>query len=203
FPAWANSGQYRATGASRSSRPRSTSMWAQSAVIAFVVEKTLTIVSAVHRRVRPASAQPPQRSTTGSPSTVAANDAPISRPASKLRAKASRTSRKRAAHSPSTSDAAGIADPSMRAAFSQANGQLRSPPTDVMMPPVDRTTARAGIGLGEPPRRRPPRARRWFAAAIAVAALGVGGYLLLPFLRPGPPQQVVAPPPEPVPPTPE
>ena len=73
-----------------------------SAVIAFVVENTLTIVSRSHGRVRAASAWPPQRSTTGSPSTVAANDAPTSRPAAKFAANASRTAAKRGAHSPCT-----------------------------------------------------------------------------------------------------
>src|SRR5262245_3841371 len=75
-------------------------MCAQSAVIAFVVEKTLTMVSRSHGRVRAASAWPPQRSTTIRPSTVAANDAPTSRPASKLAANASRTAAKRESHSP-------------------------------------------------------------------------------------------------------
>src|SRR5262245_53358810 len=75
-------------------------MCAQSAVIAFVVEKTLTMVSRSHGRVRAASAWPPQRSTTIRPSTVAANDAPTSRPSSKLAANASRTAAKRGSHSP-------------------------------------------------------------------------------------------------------
>src|SRR5262245_15605610 len=75
-------------------------MCAQSAVIAFVVEKTLTMVSRSHGRVRAASAWPPQRSTTIRPSRVAANDAPTSRPASKLAANASRTAVKRGSHSP-------------------------------------------------------------------------------------------------------
>jgi DUF3014 family protein len=60
-------------------------------------------------------------------------------------------------------------------------------------------TARAGIGIGEPPRRRRPAIVRWLAVAIAAAALGVGGYLLLPVLRPHPPQEVVPPPPTPAP----
>src|SRR2546427_12400406 len=109
-------------------------MCAQSAVIAFVVEKTLTIVSAVHGRVRRASAQPPQRSTTSPPSTVAAEEAPISRPASKLAANALRTSRKRAAHSPATSDAIGMGS-AIPAALYAATGQVHPAASELIMLP--------------------------------------------------------------------
>src|SRR5262245_64925996 len=76
-------------------------MCAHSAVIAFVVEKTLTMVSRCHGRVRAASAYPPHRSTTGRPSTVAANDAPTSRPASNAAANVSRTAANLGSHCPS------------------------------------------------------------------------------------------------------
>jgi hypothetical protein len=52
FPPWANWGQEREAGASRSSSPRSARRWARKAVIPFVVEKTGTSVS----RSRAASA---------------------------------------------------------------------------------------------------------------------------------------------------
>ena len=48
LPAALNSGQYCATGASRSSRPRSTSNIADAAVAPFVVEKTSCSVSSCH-----------------------------------------------------------------------------------------------------------------------------------------------------------
>src|SRR6185295_5538818 len=63
LPRTANSGQYLATLASRSSSPRSTSASAASAVIVLVVENTLVIVLSVHGAVRASSAQPPHRST--------------------------------------------------------------------------------------------------------------------------------------------
>ncbi len=40
FPAWANSGQYVATGSSKSSNPRWAKRWAHAAVAPFVDEKT-------------------------------------------------------------------------------------------------------------------------------------------------------------------
>src|SRR6478752_1246997 len=70
LPLVANSGQYLATFASRSSSPRSTSTRAASEVMDLVVENTLVIVSSVHGAVRASSAQPPHRSTTTSPSTL-------------------------------------------------------------------------------------------------------------------------------------
>ena len=59
--------------------------------IALVTDHTLTIVSRSQGRVWATSAWPAQMSTTISPSTVAAKDAPISSPRSKLEANASRT----------------------------------------------------------------------------------------------------------------
>ena len=69
FPLAANSGQYFATGASRSSRPASTRRLAQMAVTPLVAEKTSCSVSSCQGRSPAASAVPPQRSTTGRPST--------------------------------------------------------------------------------------------------------------------------------------
>ena len=51
LPLAANSGQYFATGANGSSRPRSISISAASAVTFLVLEKTLTIVFSDHSRV--------------------------------------------------------------------------------------------------------------------------------------------------------
>src|SRR5262245_36153204 len=101
LPACANSGQYAATGASRSSAPFSASRLAQIAVIPLVVEYTLTIVSRFHGWVFAASRCPPHRSTTSSPSSVTASAAPTS-PLSKFAANASRTRSNRFAHSPET-----------------------------------------------------------------------------------------------------
>src|SRR3954447_25877400 len=100
LPLAANSGQYLATVASRSSSPRSTSTSAASEVIALVVEKTLVIVSSAHGTVRASSAQPPHRSTTTSPSTSKASEAPRSSPDSSLAANSSRRDSKRALHVP-------------------------------------------------------------------------------------------------------
>src|SRR5262249_33915284 len=66
-----------------------------------VVEATLTMVSAVHGRVRAASACPPQQSTTRAPSTDTHTAAPQSRRSVKLRANASRTAAKRGSQTPS------------------------------------------------------------------------------------------------------
>src|SRR5947207_14115050 len=61
LPRAANSGQYAATFASRSSSPQSTSTSAASEVIVLVVEKTQLIVVSVHGTRRAASGQPRQR----------------------------------------------------------------------------------------------------------------------------------------------
>src|SRR6516164_1141434 len=76
LPRAANSGQYVATVASRSSSPRSISTSAASEVIVLVVEKTQVIVSSAQGTVRASLAQPPHRSTTISPSMTTASDAP-------------------------------------------------------------------------------------------------------------------------------
>src|SRR5258708_6274321 len=76
LPRAANSGQYAATFASRSSSPRSTSTSAASEVIVLVVENTQVIVFSVHGTVRVSSAQPPHRSTTISPSMWTPTQAP-------------------------------------------------------------------------------------------------------------------------------
>ena len=86
----------RAMGASRSTRPRSTSGSAQTVLSALLTEKTSTSVSRRHGRVRAASAQPPQRSTTIRPSSAIATAAPTSPRSVKFVAKASRTAAKRA-----------------------------------------------------------------------------------------------------------
>src|SRR3954447_22441425 len=100
LPRAANSGQYLATVASRSSSPRSTSTSAASAVIVLVVEKTLAMVFSVHGAVRASSAQPPHRSATVSPSMLTASEAPRSSPDSSLAANRSRRGSKRALHVP-------------------------------------------------------------------------------------------------------
>ena len=53
-------------------------MWADSAVIVLVTAQTLAFVTRRHGIVRSASANPPQTSTTGSPSTKTATEAPTS-----------------------------------------------------------------------------------------------------------------------------
>src|SRR5262249_47281339 len=100
LPRAANSGQYEATVASRSSWPRSTSTRAASAVIVLVVEKTLAIVFWAHGTERASSAQPPHRSTTISPSRLTASEAPRSSPDASLDANSSRRGSKRALHVP-------------------------------------------------------------------------------------------------------
>src|SRR5437764_12028077 len=76
LPRAANSGQYAATFASRSSSPRSTSTSAASEVIVLVVENTQAIGFSVHGTVRASSAQPPHRPTTISPSMFTPSEAP-------------------------------------------------------------------------------------------------------------------------------
>src|SRR6516164_4925672 len=96
LPLAANSGQYEATVASRSSWPRSTSTSAASEVIALVVENTLVMVFSPHGTVRASSAQPPHRSTAIAPSMLTATEAPRSSPDSSLAANSSRRGSKRA-----------------------------------------------------------------------------------------------------------
>ena len=78
LPAAANSGQYLATGAVRSRSPRSARISAHSAVIVLVVDQVLRMESRCQGVVRAASAYPPHRSTTGSPSRYTATEAPTS-----------------------------------------------------------------------------------------------------------------------------
>src|SRR3954466_4486759 len=100
LPRAANSGQYAATFASRSSSPRSTSTSAASAVIVLVVEKTQVIVSSAHGLVRASSAQPPHRSPPPAPSRLTASEAPRPSPDSSPAANSSRRESKRALHVP-------------------------------------------------------------------------------------------------------
>src|SRR5262249_33121382 len=100
LPRAANSGQYLATGASRSRSPRSMSKRAASVVIALVVENTLVIVSSAQGTVRASLAQPPHRSTTISPSRITASEAPRSSPEASLAANSSRSGSNRALHVP-------------------------------------------------------------------------------------------------------
>ena len=65
-----------------------------------VVDHTLVMVSRSQGRVRASSAQPPQMSTTGSPSTVTATEAPKSVPLARLAASRSRTAAKRSSQRP-------------------------------------------------------------------------------------------------------
>src|SRR5438876_7640009 len=101
LPAAPNSGQYRTIGASRSTRPRSTSRCAQTALNALPTEKKSTSVSCRHGRRRRAAAQPPQRSTTTPPGTETATAAPTSPRSTKLDAKASRTAANLRSQTPS------------------------------------------------------------------------------------------------------
>src|SRR3954454_7496819 len=103
LPAAANSGQYVDTGALKSSSPASASTSADNAVMVFVVEYTFTNVSRSHGVVRVGSAQPPQMSTTGSPSTNTATLAPRSAPLLRLSASTVRTAAYRSSQSPWTS----------------------------------------------------------------------------------------------------
>src|SRR5215470_13277742 len=75
-------------------------MCAHNVVIPLVVDATLTIVSRSHGLVRAASAKPPQRSTTGLPSTYTQTAAPTSPRLVKFSAKASRTAAKRGSQTP-------------------------------------------------------------------------------------------------------
>src|SRR3954452_5019418 len=101
LPLAPNSGQYRSTGASTSTRPRLTSTSSDRQLIVFVVEKTLMIVSRSHGVVPASSSVPPHRSTTTSPPSVMATDAPTSPCSLKFAANASLTAAKRSGQSPS------------------------------------------------------------------------------------------------------
>src|SRR5579875_1412468 len=101
LPATPHSGQYFATGASKSSFPWSARRWAHKAQRPLVVDQTLTIVSRCQRRVREPSMCPPHKSTTGRPPTVTATAAPTSPRLSQFSTKACLTRANRASHSPS------------------------------------------------------------------------------------------------------
>src|SRR5437763_12624731 len=64
------------------------------------------MVSRSQARVRAGSANPPQRSTTTSPSSVAQNEAPTSAPLARLPSNTARTSAKRSAVIPCTDPSA-------------------------------------------------------------------------------------------------
>src|SRR4051812_25205105 len=86
-----------------SSLPRSHSSRAHTAVRPLVVENTRARVSSCHGVSLPASADPPQMSTTGRPSTWTATAAPTSPSSSKFLAKARRTGSKLGSQVPWTS----------------------------------------------------------------------------------------------------
>ena len=105
LPPAPNSGHTLATGAYRSSSPWSASSRQHSADRVFVVDQTLMIVSRSHGTSVAESVVtvPPQRSTTSSPSSVIASDAPTSLgslPSAKLAANASRIAPNRSSHVP-------------------------------------------------------------------------------------------------------
>src|SRR6185437_414754 len=100
LPFAANSGQYAATGASRSTRPRSASMSTARLVTVLVVDQTFTIVSRSQGRVRASSAKPPQTSATVCPSTSTASDRPHSAPEARLSSRMSRRGSNRASSCP-------------------------------------------------------------------------------------------------------
>jgi hypothetical protein len=83
-------------------------------VIVFVVDQTLMMVSRSHGVVFAASAKPPHRSTTISPSDTTATLAPTSRSLSKLAANASFTAVKRSSQVPATVVMAGDRTPPVR-----------------------------------------------------------------------------------------
>ena len=103
LPAWANSGQYVATGASKSSRPRWASRWAHAAVAPFVDEKTNCSVSAPYGTVPASSKAPPQTSTTLRPSTWTQRAGADLETPSKFASNASRTPSKPGSTLPVTS----------------------------------------------------------------------------------------------------
>jgi len=78
LPWAANSGHTSATGSSRAIPPWSTTQSSDSAAGTFVTEYVVTTVSRCHGVVRAESAQPPHRSTTTSPPTMAQTAAPVS-----------------------------------------------------------------------------------------------------------------------------
>src|SRR5579859_8245053 len=102
FPAWPNSGQYVATGASTSSKPRWASRLAHAAVAPLVAEKTSWRVSSPYAAPRATPAVPPQTSTTLRPPTWRQNAAPTAPCRSKLAWNASATPLKPGSTNPPT-----------------------------------------------------------------------------------------------------
>ena len=100
LPAAPNSGQYLATGASKSSRPDPAYRAASTASMPLPTEKKLTRVSASHGAVLAAVVQPPQRSTTVLPPAVTQMAAPVSPRVLKFAAKAARTGSNLASQAP-------------------------------------------------------------------------------------------------------
>ena len=96
----ANSGQYLATGASRSSSPRSTSISAARLVIVLVVRPHVGDRVSAHGHRAGLVAEPPHMSITISPSMSRASDAPSSSPESRFGASAARTPSNCSAHCP-------------------------------------------------------------------------------------------------------
>jgi len=84
LPPCANSGQYCATGASRSALRRSINIRSDIAAAILPLEATGTIVSAAQGRAVSGQVGPAQMSTILRPASVTASDAPSSRPESKL-----------------------------------------------------------------------------------------------------------------------
>src|SRR5579871_5247557 len=78
FPPCANSGQYFATDASRSSWPLDASIWAHNEVAPLVEDHTTPIVSSFQGTFVAGRAVPPHKSTTVLPSSVTQTDAPTS-----------------------------------------------------------------------------------------------------------------------------
>src|SRR5215472_14360048 len=103
LPCCANSGQYRATGASRSSRPREARIWAHSAVAPLVEDHTTPIVSSFHGTFVAGRASPPHKSTTVFPSSATQTEAPTSPRSWKFFTNSSATSSNFVSQNPLTS----------------------------------------------------------------------------------------------------
>src|SRR5215467_11490529 len=78
FPPCANSGQYFATGASRSSLPLEARIWAHNEVAPLVEDHTTQMVSSFQEVLVAGRAIPPHKSTIVLPSSVTHTDAPTS-----------------------------------------------------------------------------------------------------------------------------
>ena len=116
-------------------------MSAHSAVIVLVVDQTLVMVSACQGSAPSGSRLPPQRSTTSSPSSATATDAPTSSPLSRFAVKAARTGSNRGSQRPPTS---AIGPPLQRIELGEERLQRRRVA-------VDPAAARQRVGEGDPP----------------------------------------------------